>query len=1073
MDFSRQLAFGPIDVVYTWVNGSDEKWRAERDIWMKKMEEKLAPSTNDKAGNTNTSSTQRRRLLWSDDDFMYHYGYRYSSRDSEYRDNIITKDSDLKPATSNDTTNSSSSGSTSIRAEDGENRFRDSNELKYSLRSVEKYAPWVRHIYLVTNGQIPKWLNLQASKLTIVTHNDIFLNKSHLPVFSSPAIEAHIHRIPGLSKKFIYFNDDVFLGAPVWPEDFSYTTGKQKVFLSWDVPPCASGCFDSYLGDGRCDKSCNVSACNFDYPDCVNATAYDDRYSYSGYTSSSKGSCAPGCQLSWLGDGYCDRNCNNADCAYDASDCGVGLIYKYLQGVQVWNMDATKAPDFSSLPRPQFVLKTGVTAVYANLTLHSPVWNMTKWEAWHDNSAILHEVILLKKFKLLLFVFQSTSKIVEKNIQLPQNATAVVSISSNKNYSTYFKVSVCMGNFQEDGDVLADSLGLPRNLVPLKYYHSSCHGYNTKFVFIPRPLTLKKLDRLDIVAGALVTDHWSSKKEQSFSFDVKLLSPENTTVKYSSHFVISQLVRFSNGSEISTSYFACPSTGLCNNTSVNVAVFLPDPYTVSFGWLTITLELKREVGCSSELAETNLNSTNQMLECVLACSNFLLRWGAKENLPPATSTHIATNSSGQTSTQEALLNQNRRLFDAGRYSLEGENYEQIYVQVRILDPSASTEIGSIGRHVRGNTPLEQMKKLLTQESEGTDFQYFWGKYSELFENWPGIADFKTRITLSFWENIIETLNFQRAFQHPSVLAGSNQRRNLLDTFAASLRHVSALLTNAFGKPEKSRKAIAHMPHMIDVDVMLEMQSYFQKEWEKTSMHRFRSFGDMQYAFAYFYFLMNRYHLHKDVVLWEWWTDSLDTNDDGHLDDNEILTLTAVVHGKGNVDSKAVSMKECLTKGKVEKPTFSDFKECESAVTAILKRGRRDPEYTIDDDTFIAFEMLEDDITALKNKLNWIREKRPKFFCLNDNMANPSYETQYQLWAFFESFFPKKSQFELEANYINKFRYIEDYRRLLGYLKLSWIVVLTLLIVSILYEYIRSYLNSGDEEEEEENRPHQD
>lgn len=34
------------------------------------------------------------------------------------------------------------------------NRFEDNEELRYSLRSVEKFMPWVRHIYIVTNGQV-------------------------------------------------------------------------------------------------------------------------------------------------------------------------------------------------------------------------------------------------------------------------------------------------------------------------------------------------------------------------------------------------------------------------------------------------------------------------------------------------------------------------------------------------------------------------------------------------------------------------------------------------------------------------------------------------------------------------------------------------------------------------------------------------------------------------------------------------------------------------------------------------------------------------------------------------------
>ena len=55
------------------------------------------------------------------------------------------------------------------------------------------------------------------------------MNKSHLPTFSSPAIEAHLHRIPGLSDKFIYLNDDVMFGKEVWPDDFYTHSHGQKV----------------------------------------------------------------------------------------------------------------------------------------------------------------------------------------------------------------------------------------------------------------------------------------------------------------------------------------------------------------------------------------------------------------------------------------------------------------------------------------------------------------------------------------------------------------------------------------------------------------------------------------------------------------------------------------------------------------------------------------------------------------------------------------------------------------------------------------------------------------------------
>ncbi|XP_043273612.1 N-acetylglucosamine-1-phosphotransferase subunits alpha/beta [Venturia canescens] len=147
-------------------------------------------------------------------------------------------------------------------------RFNDKDELRYSLRSLEMYAPWVRHVYIVTNGQIPSWLDMDNPRMTLVTHDDIFPDKTDLPTFSSPAIESHIHRIPGLSDKFLYFNDDVFLGREIWPEDFVTQANGQKVYLAWWVPDCSDVCPWAWVGDGACDPVCNTTICEFDGGDC-------------------------------------------------------------------------------------------------------------------------------------------------------------------------------------------------------------------------------------------------------------------------------------------------------------------------------------------------------------------------------------------------------------------------------------------------------------------------------------------------------------------------------------------------------------------------------------------------------------------------------------------------------------------------------------------------------------------------------------------------------------------------------------------------------------------------------------
>lgn len=111
-------------------------------------------------------------------------------------------------------------------------RFHSRDELRYSLRSLAMYAPWVRRVFLVTNGQVPEWLNRDNPQLELVPHQAIFDDPAHLPTFNSNAIISRLHHIPGLSEHYIYFNDDVFLGRLLQPRDFFHPNGIAKVFTS-------------------------------------------------------------------------------------------------------------------------------------------------------------------------------------------------------------------------------------------------------------------------------------------------------------------------------------------------------------------------------------------------------------------------------------------------------------------------------------------------------------------------------------------------------------------------------------------------------------------------------------------------------------------------------------------------------------------------------------------------------------------------------------------------------------------------------------------------------------------------
>lgn len=110
-----------------------------------------------------------------------------------------------------------------------DNRFRDNDELRYSLRSLAQHAPWIRRVFLVTDQQRPAWIN--DHQVTVVDHREIFPKPELLPVFSSTPIEMCVHRIPEISEHFISLNDDFFLGRAFDPDQCFTRGGKPRLWV--------------------------------------------------------------------------------------------------------------------------------------------------------------------------------------------------------------------------------------------------------------------------------------------------------------------------------------------------------------------------------------------------------------------------------------------------------------------------------------------------------------------------------------------------------------------------------------------------------------------------------------------------------------------------------------------------------------------------------------------------------------------------------------------------------------------------------------------------------------------------
>lgn len=110
-------------------------------------------------------------------------------------------------------------------------RYADNDELRYNLRAVEMYAPWIRKIFIVTDNQIPHWLDTSNPNIEVIDQNSIMPAES-LPCFNSSLIEKFFHKIPGLAEYFLYANDDMFINKEVTPNDFFTADGYPIIRLT-------------------------------------------------------------------------------------------------------------------------------------------------------------------------------------------------------------------------------------------------------------------------------------------------------------------------------------------------------------------------------------------------------------------------------------------------------------------------------------------------------------------------------------------------------------------------------------------------------------------------------------------------------------------------------------------------------------------------------------------------------------------------------------------------------------------------------------------------------------------------
>lgn len=110
------------------------------------------------------------------------------------------------------------------------------------VKAIRRFMPWVGviHILLARKSQVRDWM--MEEDVHIVYHRG-FIPSEYLPTFNANTIEMFLHRIPGLSERFIYGNDDIYPLSPL----------KEECFFDGDVP-CQIYTLKDFVADANIFK---------------------------------------------------------------------------------------------------------------------------------------------------------------------------------------------------------------------------------------------------------------------------------------------------------------------------------------------------------------------------------------------------------------------------------------------------------------------------------------------------------------------------------------------------------------------------------------------------------------------------------------------------------------------------------------------------------------------------------------------------------------------------------------------------------------------------------------------------
>ena len=106
----------------------------------------------------------------------------------------------------------------------------DNEELRYSIRSILNYIPWIRKIFILLPNEKVRFLR----NISDISEKIVYVHDKDILGHDSANIHAFQYRIWklrefGLSENFISMDDDYFIGKPLNKSDLFYVEDKKSI----------------------------------------------------------------------------------------------------------------------------------------------------------------------------------------------------------------------------------------------------------------------------------------------------------------------------------------------------------------------------------------------------------------------------------------------------------------------------------------------------------------------------------------------------------------------------------------------------------------------------------------------------------------------------------------------------------------------------------------------------------------------------------------------------------------------------------------------------------------------------